>query len=379
MVLFWRNPEAHNSLVDENSAFGMPKNSSRQDTEAKWMAGQLNHLTQEQDSKLLRFRNLCEQHGYCKAQTNDEWTDNDRAILLRFLRAQRFEIDNALEQFRDAYEWKAEHGIKSFYQNMDVEMYEFSRQMFSQWTGHRDSRGLPIYVFPLKHLTKERMEAFVSKMSSFSVTPSSSSSQTPGHLIVFHALYENMLDFVMPLCNQLERPHMEIPVTASTHIIDLSGVTLRQFFDLKRYLQGATLLATKHYPETLSRIFILGAPPLFRTAWQIIKNWVDPGTLSKISVLSPSESRRELLAYIEPSSLPEQYGGTLNWKWGDMPNLDDHGRSLAPSLYQGDASGSDYFIKGPVIFKDGAIEGLGSAEGKIRKIVIPVHKPRVIG
>ncbi|KAE8334516.1 hypothetical protein BDV24DRAFT_170107 [Aspergillus arachidicola] len=402
MVLLWRRSlAAQPPLVDEKSASNYRKNSSRPDTETEWMVGQLNHLTLEQESKFLKFQDQCKEYGYSKSQDEDQFVEYERATLLRFLRAQKFDIEKALQQLRDAYKWQTEHDIKSFYQSMDVELYESSRQMFSQWTGRRDTQGLPLYVFPLKNLTKETMEAYVSKMSPFSKTSSWSSEPTSGHLIAFHALYENMLDFVMPFCDRLERPHMEVPVTASTHIIDLDGVTLRQFLDIKRYLQGASLLATKHYPETLGHIFvsplddnvrsflrpvlgngpdlnkILGAPPIFRTAWEIVKNWVDPGTLSKISILSPSESRQTLLNYIEPSSLPEQYGGTLNWKWGDMPNLDDAGRSLTPSLYQNNGSGHDQFIKGPMIFKQDAIEGLGTIEGKKRRVVIPVNGLRV--
>jgi hypothetical protein len=112
---------------------------------------------------------------------------------------------------------------------------------------------------------------------------------------------------------------------------------------------------------------IVSAPPIFRTAWEFVKKWVDPGTLSKISVLSPSESRQVLLAYIEPSSLPEQYGGTLKWKWGDMPNLDILARKITCGLY---GNGQEQFVKGHMIMLGDTIEVLGTVEGERRKIVV---------
>lgn len=75
-------------------------------------------------------------------------------------------------------------------------------------------------------------------------------------MLPLFALYHNLLNFVLPLCSSLERPHPEIPVTNSTNIVDISGVSLRQFWNLKAHMQDASVLATAHYPETLDRIFV---------------------------------------------------------------------------------------------------------------------------
>ena len=82
------------------------------------------------------------------------------------------------------------------------------------------------------------------------------SSKVPQRLLRLFALYENLLNFVMPLCSQLPRPNMETPIVASTNIVDVSGVGLKQFWNLKGHMQDASVLATAHYPETLDRIFV---------------------------------------------------------------------------------------------------------------------------
>ena len=44
------------------------------------------------------------------------------------------------------------------------------------------------------------------------------------------------------------------PITLSNNIVDVSGVSLRQFWNLKSHMQSASQLATAHYPETLDRM-----------------------------------------------------------------------------------------------------------------------------
>jgi hypothetical protein len=104
--------------------------------------------------------------------------------------------------------------------------------------------------------------------------------------------------------------------------VDVSQVSLRMFWNLKAHMQAASTLATAHYPETLDRIFIIGAPYFFSTVWGWIKRWFDPITVSKIFILSPSEVRPTLEAFIEPRNIPKQYGGELDFEFFDRPNLD---------------------------------------------------------
>ena len=73
----------------------------------------------------------------------------------------------------------------------------------------------------------------------------------PGLLRLF-ALYENLTRFVMPFCSQLQdREFPGTPNTMTTNIVDISGVGLKQFWNLKAHMQAASQLATAHYPETL--------------------------------------------------------------------------------------------------------------------------------
>jgi len=83
------------------------------------------------------------------------------------------------------------------------------------------------------------------------------SGKVPAKLLRLFALYENLIQFALPLCTGVpDRPFEETPVSQSNNIVDISGVGLKQFWNLKGHMQDASTLATAHYPETLDRIFV---------------------------------------------------------------------------------------------------------------------------
>ena len=93
--------------------------------------------------------------------------------------------------------------------------------------------------------------------SSTSKSKDKDKGSTPAKLLRLFALYENLTRFVMPLCTAAPgRPHQETPVDQSNNIVDISGVGLKQFWNLRSHMQDASQLATAHYPETLDRIFV---------------------------------------------------------------------------------------------------------------------------
>lgn len=111
-------------------------------------------------------------------------------------------------------------------------------------------------MFAVKNFTKHNLDEYLKKISSCPTAEKDSESDVPSHILHFHALYDNLIRFVTPLVSELPRPNPNIPVSASTHIIDISGVSLKQFFSIRNYLQESSELATKHYPETLGRVFV---------------------------------------------------------------------------------------------------------------------------
>lgn len=241
--------------------------------------GHLGHLTADEEKALAAFKaHLAEQGLYTPSSAEEETKkekktktktktppSHDDTVLLRFLRARRWVVADATKQFKDTETWRAAIQIDVLYDTIDVDAYETSRQLYPQWTGRRDRRGIPVYVFEIRHLDTKTIAAYEKSVantySKAHVSASSSSSSkaatTPPKLVRLFALYENLTRFAQPLCTQLtDRPFETTPITLSTNIVDVSGVSLKGFWNLKGHMQAASQLATAHYPETLDRIFV---------------------------------------------------------------------------------------------------------------------------
>ncbi|KAF7869957.1 hypothetical protein EAF04_004741 [Stromatinia cepivora] len=285
--------------------------------------GHLGHLTTEEEAALNNFKVLCTEKGLYKPGNGiDEPASHEDATLLRFLRARRFIVVDAFEQFSDTEEWRKDNELDQLYETIDLEQYEETRRLYPQWTGRRDRRGIPVYVFEVSYLTGKRMSAY-EKSAVDTHTKSKQDGKTSGKLLRLFALYENLTRFVMPLCTVLtDRDNPRTPITQSNNIVDISGVGLKQFWNLRGHMQDASTLATAHYPETLDRIFIIGAPSFFPTVWGWIKKWFDPITTSKIFIISHNDVKSTLESFIEPRNIPKKYGGELEFEFGDMPTLD---------------------------------------------------------
>jgi hypothetical protein len=68
---------------------------------------------------------------------------------------------------------------------------------------------------------------------------------------------DNVVRFVLPFCSAVpDRPNPGTPVTATTCIVDISGLSLWQAWKLKPHVQVASELGSTHYPELLGRTYV---------------------------------------------------------------------------------------------------------------------------
>ncbi|KAK3338041.1 CRAL-TRIO domain-containing protein [Neurospora tetraspora] len=289
-------------------------------TEVGYPNGHLGHLKPEEQEALESFKTYLAEKGYYKPGPP---ASHDEQTLLRYLRARRWNVVDAFKQFKETEDWRKANDLNVLYDTIDLEAYEASRRLYPQWTGRRDRRGIPLYLFEIRHLDSKTVSTY-EKAAETNPSKAVTDGQTSPKLLRLFALYENLTRFAQPLCTELpDRAHATTtPITLSTNIVDVSGVSLRQFWNLKSHMQAASQLATAHYPETLDRIFIIGAPSYFSTVWGWIKRWFDPITVSKIFIVSPSEVKATLEEFIDPKNIPKQYGGELEFTWGDQPKTD---------------------------------------------------------
>ncbi|KAI0176463.1 CRAL/TRIO domain-containing protein [Hypoxylon sp. FL1284] len=283
-------------------------------------SGHLGHLTEHEEQALVDFKTLLEEKGLFKP---GHPPSHDDPTLLRFLRARKFVPQDAYAQFSETEKFRKANQIEVLYDTIDIDSFEASRKLYPRFTGRRDKRGIPIYVFQIRHLDSSAVAKY-EKSTETTYSRAKTDGKTPAKLLRLFALYENLTRFVQPLSSECtDRPHPDTPITLSTNIVDISHVSLRMFWNLKAHMQAASQLATAHYPETLDRIFIIGAPMFFSTVWGWIKRWFDPVTVSKIFILQEHDVLPVLTSFMHMKDIPKNYGGELDWDFFDEPAWDD--------------------------------------------------------
>ncbi|KAL8287506.1 hypothetical protein RQP46_003364 [Phenoliferia psychrophenolica] len=314
------------------------------------LAGHTGHLTTEQEDALVEFKAQLAKDGFYTPPTDTTPPSHDEPTLLRFLRARKFDVEGAVLQFTTAEKWRRDEKVGETYDEFPVPEFRETEKVYPQWTGRRDKAGLPVYVFKISGLTKEAINAYNKEPERL----------TPRMV----ALYEHMVQFALPFCSSCPRSHEETPVSATTTIVDISNVSLSRFWGLRAHMQRASTLATAMYAETLGTIYIVGAPNFFSVVWGWIGKWFDPGTVEKIFILKDNEVLSTLSRFIDPENIPKQFGGDLDWAFGDLsgPTLD---KAAQETL------GLDAVPRGSVRWIDGelVVKGTGRTEEELAKCV----------
>ena len=234
-------------------------------------------MSEGQLAALEKFKKLTEKKGYYDPGDDNAPPSHDEETLLRYLRARKFIPQEAFTQFQDTEDWRKQNDLDRLYETIDINEYEQTRRLYPQWTGRRDKRGIPFYVFEIGDLNPKDVSVYTNSKDS---RKQSTNSKTPWKMLKLFALYENLCRFVLPMCSAVpDRPHHETPISQSNNIVDLTGVGFGKLFNLRNHMSDASKLATAHYPETLDRIFVVGAPSYFETVWGWAKSWFDPITV----------------------------------------------------------------------------------------------------
>ena len=254
----------------------------------QWPTGHVGHLSENQQNALESFKKLCEQKGYYAPASADGkvQASHDDETLLRYLRARKFIPQEAFAQFKDTEDWRQENQLDTLYETIDIEEYDQTRRIYPQWTGRRDMRGIPLYVYEVSQIDAKDVNAHTNSKEPKHHTSNSVTAKTPRKMLRLFALYENLCRFVLPMCSAIpDRPNGETPISQSNNIVDISKVSFAKFWSLRNHMSDASKLATAHYPETLDRIFVVGAPGFFTTIWGWAKSWFDPITVVRTPAL----------------------------------------------------------------------------------------------
>ncbi|KAG6410789.1 hypothetical protein SASPL_128858 [Salvia splendens] len=229
---------------------------------------------------------------------------DDFHMLLRFLKARKFDIEKSKQMWSDMLQWRKDFGSDTIMElNIDNAVIMIVRISISlrkrRWlnTTHKGITGLTrragrctlkgsVWVDSTKLLQVTSMERYLKY-----------------HVQEFERTFIDKF----PACSISVKKHID----QSTTILDVQGVGLKSFTKSARELvQSIQKIDGDNYPETLFQMYIINAGSGFRLLWNTVKSFLDPKTTSKIHVLG-NKYQSKLLEVIDASELPEFLGGDV--------------------------------------------------------------------
>ncbi|KAF8093179.1 hypothetical protein N665_0389s0040 [Sinapis alba] len=247
---------------------------------------------------------------------------DDHHMMLRFLKARKFDIEKAKQMWADMLNWRKDYGADTIMEDFDFEEIDEVVKYYPQGYHGVDKEGRPVYI--------ERL-GLVDATKLMKVT-------TIDRYVKYHVKeFEKTFKVKFPACSIAAKRHID----QSTTILDVQGVGPSSFNKAaKDLLQRIQKIDNDIYPETLNQLYIMNAGIVFRSMWKAVKPFLPPKTTAKIHLLS-SKEKSKLLEIIDANELPEFLGGkcTCADKGGCMrsdkgpwnnPNLVQNGEGRCP-------------------------------------------------
>ncbi|XP_030846868.1 SEC14-like protein 2 [Strongylocentrotus purpuratus] len=243
------------------------------------MSGFLEDLTKSHKEKLKKFKeNVAD---ILKPEHND-------VLLLRFLRARKFDLNKTEVMFRNDVTWRKENNIDTI-----LETFEVPEALKTYWCGG------------VSGLDKEGHGVYISPMGNFDPKGVLYSAKTSDILKTYAHSLEDLMQSHARLSEQRGLKHTE----GSLMIFDMENLGVHHLWkpSIDIFLKMA-VLAEQHYPELIHRMYIIRAPMVFPVAYTIFKPFLQEETRKKLHVLG-SNWKEVLLKQIDPDQLPVYWGG----------------------------------------------------------------------
>ncbi|KAL4806833.1 CRAL-TRIO domain-containing protein [Aspergillus unguis] len=240
--------------------------------------------------------------------------DNPDGLLLRFLRARKFDVGKSFNMMLRSMVWRMKqvnveekvllntelHALEESKDKSKAHVAKEGEDFLAQMRMGKcyqhgvDKQGRPICVVRVK-LHK----------------PSAQSTEVINRFIL-HIIETTRLLLVPP-------------VDTVTVLFDMTGFGLSnmEYAPVKFIIE----CFQDNYPESLGSMLIHNAPWVFSGIWKVIKGWMDPVIVSKVHF---TNNAKDLSKFIDMDKLPKEIGGGEDWTYdykepteGENARMDD--------------------------------------------------------
>ncbi|KAG0017543.1 hypothetical protein BGZ81_010700 [Podila clonocystis] len=216
--------------------------------------------------------------------------DHPDSLLLRFLRARKWNVNNGLNMILKAFKWRLEDDIEEVKSKSEEELnakyrgFKLQMEMGKSYLHGTDKNGRPVvYINVRMHKPADQDQKALEKFTIY----------------------------VMEMGRLMIQP----PVETACLVFDMTGFSLANMdYNFVKFLVQCF---EAYYPESLGILLIHKAPFVFWGVWKIIEPWLDPVVASKIRF---TRSDQEMTEVIDANHLPNKYdGGKDQFKYEYIP------------------------------------------------------------
>ncbi|RMZ70305.1 phosphatidylinositol transfer CSR1 [Pyrenophora seminiperda CCB06] len=243
--------------------------------------------------------------------------DHPDALLLRFLRARKWDVEKALVMMISTMQWRLNemHVDDDIIKNGELEALQNTSgdakakknaedfltqlRMGKSYLHGVDVEGRPLcFVRARLHKAGEQTEESLERFTVYTIETA----------------------------RMLLRP----PIDTATIVFDMTDFSMANMdytpvkFMIKCF--------EANYPESLGTVLVYRAPWVFNAVWSIVKGWLDPVVASKVHFAKTVD---ELSNYIPRSQIPTEQGGDEKWEYKypePVPGENDKMKDEGPKM-----------------------------------------------
>ncbi|KAJ1955426.1 hypothetical protein GGI12_005561 [Dipsacomyces acuminosporus] len=215
--------------------------------------------------------------------------DHPDVLVLRFLRARKWKVDDALKMLLACLKWRLDEDVDWLIWTGESELNYALLQRGIGAIHKTDRIGQPVIYIPVKMNDPKAQ---------------------PAEQMIEYTIY------LMEVARTLLHPPTEkVCLFFDTTDMTLSNMDWDFFKTFLHYLEN-------FYPECLGLVIIYNAPWLFNGLWKLIRPLLDPVVASKVQFVS---HKKDLQKFIAPENLLQQFGGSDGFKYSyPLPQPDEN-------------------------------------------------------